>query len=389
MKRGTSGILLVGGLFALLVLINFIFFVDSSGAEENEWNGNRSSYRATPYGTLAFYTLLEESGHKVTRFQLPYTGLIASPDVGALVIIAPPPYRNPSEEEIESLTRWIEAGGLVVIIDREILLNFDQTEISTDWDEPMAGIRPLQPTLLTRGIQQVELSQYATHVVLDSPTAVYHLGNDRAAVLAEATVGDGRIVLLTDPYVVANNGIPKADNAVLASNLFAGWSGGAIAFDEYHHGYGSSQGAGLMSYFSGTPLPWMLAQAGLVTLLVVYSLGRRFGRPLPLRHERRTTNLEFVSGMANITRLARASDVAMQNIYSEFRKRLCRYSGVPSKSETAKLASAAARRAGLDEGEMGRLLSQCDQVARGRPATERDLLNLVSRIRKIESELKL
>jgi hypothetical protein len=389
MKRSASGILLVGGLFALLVLINFIFFVDTRGAEENELNGSRSSYRSSPYGTLAFYTLLEEGGHDVTRFQLPYSGLRDRPEVGALVIVAPPQYRQPNEEEMQGLTRWVTEGGLLVIIDREIELSFEQTEISTDWDEPMAGIRPLQPTLLTRGVEHVELSEYATHVVLDSPTAVFHLGNERAAVLAEATVGEGRIVLLTDPYVVANNGIPKADNAVLASNLFAGWSGGTIAFDEYHHGFGSSQGAGLMSYFSGTPLPWMLYQAGLVALLVVYSLGRRFGRPLPLRHERRTTNLEFVSGMANITRLARASDVAMQNIYSEFRKRLCRYSGMPSKCETARLAQAVARRAGLDERAIARLLTQCDQVARGRPATEKDLLNLVGQIRSIESELKL
>jgi hypothetical protein len=79
----------------------------------------------------------------------------------------------------------------------------------------------------------------------------------------------------------------------------------------------------------------------------------------------------------------------MQTIYSEFRKRLCRYSGMPSRSETAKLASAVARRAMLNEGAIARLLTQCDQVARGRPATDKDLLNLVSQIRRIESELKL
>jgi hypothetical protein len=389
MKQSTSGFLLVGGLFGLLVLLNFLFFVDSGTSDETEQNGNRSSYQPTPYGTLAYYTLLEESGYKVTRLQVPYTRLKERPDVGALVVIAPPVFRNPSEEELESLTRWVEGGGVVVIIDREIRLKFNETEIDTHWGVSMAGIHPLQPTAFTRGVVRVQLSQQATSVTVNGPGVVAHLGNDRAVVLADASLGKGRIVLLTDPYVVANNGISQADNSVLAMNLFAGWSSGMIAFDEYHHGFGASQGGGLMAYFRGTPAPWMMAQAGLIAIIAVYSYGRRFGRPVPLRQERRTTNLEFVSGMANITRLARARDVAMQNIYLEFRKRLCRYSSVPSKIETTRLAAAVARRATLDERELGRLLMHCEQVMRGRTASDGDLLELVTKIREIEAQLKL
>jgi hypothetical protein len=133
----------------------------------------------------------------------------------------------------------------------------------------------------------------------------------------------------------------------------------------------------------------MMAQAGLIAVLVVYSYGRRFGRAVPLRSERRTTNLEFVSSMANITRLAQASDLAMENIYSEFRKRLCRFSGVPAKIENAKLAAAAARRANLDERGLTELLSRCEEIARGEPVSESELLKLVTRIRDIESQLGL
>jgi len=389
MKQSTSGILLVGGLFGLLVLINFLFFVDSPATDETEETGNRSSYQPTPYGTLAYYTLLEESGFKVTRLQVPYTRLKERPDVGALVIIAPPQRRNPTADEFESLTRWVEGGGVAVIIDRVIKLKFNETAADTQWGVPMAEIHALQPTVFTRGVNRVQLSQQATSVKVNGPAVVAHVGNEKAVVLADASIGKGRIVLLTDPYVVANNGISQADNVVLAMNLFDGWSGGTIAFDEFHHGFGASQGGGLMAYFRGTPAPWMMAQAGLIALVAVYSYGRRFGRPVPLRQERRTTNLEFVSGMANITRLARARDVAMQNIYLEFRKRLCRYSSTPSKTETPRLAAAVARRAGLDERELGRLLMQCEQVMRGRTASDGDLLDLVTKIREIEAQLKL
>ena len=142
-----------------------------------------------------------------------------------------------------------------------------------------------------------------------------------------------------------------------------------------------------MSYFRGTPVPWIMAQLGLIACLVVYSYGRRFGRPIPLKQERRTTNLEFVASMANITRLAEASDLAMENIYSEFRKRLCRFSGMPPKIENARLAAGAARRARLDERELSGLLSRCEAIAQGEPVNEPDLLKLVTRIREIEAQL--
>jgi hypothetical protein len=132
-----------------------------------------------------------------------------------------------------------------------------------------------------------------------------------------------------------------------------------------------------------------MAQAGLVGALLVYTYGRRFGRPIPLRRERRTTNLEFISSMANITRLARATDLAMQNIFYEFRKRLCRYEGLPAAVRAEVLVSAVASRAKLDSRELGRLLERCAAIAQGHMASDAELLRLVSRIREIESELKL
>jgi hypothetical protein len=387
MKRNAKAILLVGGLLVLLVALNFAFFVDTRATEEDEITGDRSSYRSTPFGVRAFYTLLEEKHYSVTRFEKPFTEL-KDRDPGTLILIALPDGHNPTEDEFSALSKWVEAGGLLIIIDREIHVPVGDASADTELAQSNSAVHPLQPTPLTRNVQQVQLSEYATRVKVDSRSVTYHIGDDQAAILADAQVGKGRIVLLTDQFVVANNGISQADNVMVALNLLADLPAGKIAFDEYHHGYGaSSAGGGLMSYFRGTPVPWMMAQAGLIAALAVYTYGRRFGRPIPLRRERRTTNLEFVSSMANITRLAEASGLAMENIYSEFRKRLCRFSGVPSKIENARLAAAAARRAKLDERELNGLLSRCEAVARGETASESELLKLVTRIREIEAGL--
>src|SRR6185369_14929236 len=185
-------------------------------------------------------------------------------------------------------------------------------------------VKLLQPTRYTFGVERVKTGEVASRIHLDSHNAVYHIGDDVGALLADTKVKAGRVVFLTDPHIVANNGIKEADNVILALNLLADRPAGKIAFDEFHHGYGSHGGAaeGILAYFHGTPVPWLFWQGVLIAAVAAYTFGRRFARPLPLRRERRTTNLEFVASMAMITRMARATDLAMQNVYRDFRKRL-------------------------------------------------------------------
>src|SRR5439155_26610528 len=69
--------------------------------------------------------------------------------------------------------------------------------------------------------------------ITGSPAPVVHLADENGALLVDYPHGKGRIVLLSDPYIVANNGIGRADNLKLAVNVIAG-GGGLIAFDEFH-----------------------------------------------------------------------------------------------------------------------------------------------------------
>lgn len=389
MRKNTSAILLVAGLFLLLLVLNLLFMTGPTSEEETEIKGNRSSHASTPFGTRAFYTLLEERGHEVTRLQSPFTDAEELYRIDTLLVIAPPADHNPSAEEFDRLKEWVEAGGVLVIIDREIKVDFGEANVETEWADYGEEARPLQPTLYTRGVERVSLSPVASRLTVTGRAGAhptYHVGDSDSAVLADIAMGEGRIVLLADPFVVANNGISQSDNVALALNL-AGGRPGVIAFDEYHHGYGSSKPEGVLSYFAGTPVPWMMWQGALIIALVIYTRGRRFARPLPLRRERRTTNLEFVSSMANITRLARASDVAMQNIYSEFRKRLCRYAAAPPATDDAGLASAVARRSKLDAGELKGLLARCEEVARGETVSDAELFEIVRRVREVEASL--
>jgi hypothetical protein len=224
--------------------------------------------------------------------------------------------------------------------------------------------------------------------VLTSPVPISHLANYRGAMLVDYPHGAGRIIVLSDPYLVANGGLRLADNLQLALNVIAG-EGGLIAFDEYHQGRGAS-GNQLVAYFAGTPVLWMLAQGVLVVLALLWTRGRRFARPLPVPFVDRRSSLEFVASMAELQQRARAYDLAIENIYTRLRRVLVRYAGLSHNSPRSEIAARVGARSGkLDPTSLESLMRECEDAINGSPVDERKSLELVARLREVERSLGL
>ena len=101
----------------------------------------------------------------------------------------------------------------------------------------------------------------------------------------------------------------------------------------------------LSSYFAGTPVLAICGQIVLLILLMLWTRGRRFARPLPLPQVDRRSSLEFVASMAELQQRAQAFDLAIENVYSRTRRVLARYAGVDYNSPRAEIADASSRRA--------------------------------------------
>jgi hypothetical protein len=222
---------------------------------------------------------------------------------------------------------------------------------------------------------------------------VVHLGDDDGAVLADFEYGKGRVIFLTDPFVVANNGVARGANLTLALNLIhalGGTPGAAgrrrIFFDEYHHGY-ESQGRSVVAYFRGTPVFGVFAQLALVAGLIAYTQGRRFARPLPLAQADRHSPLEFVGSMANLQQAAQARDLALENIYPRFRARVCRALGLPASARSNEVAARLRRRlnGAVSEAEAQRVFAESERVLAGGPISDEKLIDLVTTMRRIAS----
>jgi hypothetical protein len=231
-----------------------------------------------------------------------------------------------------------------------------------------------------------ELSEDVKTTALDAP--VVHLANNDKNLLVDFPFGSGQIVYLTDPYIVSNGGINLVDNAQLAINIVASPEG-IIAFDEYHQGYGEGNNQ-ILTYFAGTPVIAIFLQLLVLVGLIFFTQSRRFARPLPEAEPNRLTKLEYVSAMAELQRRTKAFDLAIENIYTEFRRRTSRLVGVDNLTTSYQhLARLIAERAKLDLTGVENLMFKCEDIIRGEPTDKREVLQIISHLREIEEKLGL
>lgn len=436
----------------VLVVINSAAYVSEDEKQETELMPNRSTYNAGATGTRALHDFLNETGGQVMRWREPSERLLlgtSGQKVQTFVIVGRPRI-NVEKEEAESLLLWVTRGGRLVIIDRRpedyLLPRSGDWKVTTEFldfsvvadpakpeqmTEGVSPIEPVQPTPLTRDVDSVMTSRYfsaikifplskdkkqnTSQVVLDqndepsdeepasgpnsptviaahtpagvSPAPVVHLATSKAPLLIDYAYGKGRIVLLSDPYIVANGGIKLKDNLRLALNLLAPDSG-LIAFDEFHQGHGTTHNA-FIGYFQGTPVLAICGQIVFLILLLLWTRGRRFARALPLPQIDRRSSLEFVASMAELQQRARAYDLAIENIYSRTRRVLARYAGVDYNSPRRTIAERIAARSTIKGHQLETLMRQAEEAINGGDISEKQSIQLVKRLREVETTLGL
>jgi hypothetical protein len=436
MRQRLTIVLTIVVILGLLVILNTITYVKEQKVNDSEVTANRSTYHAGPTGTRAFYDFLSESGHKVMRWREATEKLLGSsgPKVKTFVVIGRTQLPFTSDETV-SLLRWVGEGGHFVLIDRDPetnlmprsgdwmiashQLDFPQFDLNANDPKQMTArvtaLKPVQPTLLTNQIAEVMPSRFAARmkvVAMNSSNAehdgedkvpaveivqdetennlaapVVHISDRDGALLVDYSYGAGRITVLGDPYLVANNGISSHDNLQLAINLVSSIDG-LVAFDEYHQGKGITQNE-FASYFAGTPVLPIAAQIILLILFVLWTRARRFARPLPLVQVDRRSSLEFVASMSELQERSRAFDLAVENIYSRTRRVLSRYAGVDYNSSRSEVAARVAMRSTLDAHSLETLMRQCEETINGAPTNWRQAIDLVRRLREVERTLGL
>lgn len=430
MKRSFLVLVVVVFAGALLVMLNLASYTQKPTEADTEESPNRSSYNSAGTGTNAFYSLLNETNRKVTRWQTDTAALrSAGAKKPSVFIVIGETKRQYTEAEAADLFEWVADGGRLVIFDRhipEVLeRNYDGWTVSMKESsaDPLRAdptdaasmigttkaIKPSMPSVFAGDVNAVQLSKFASDIVLDRSLSEYgsasasdpdysadnsayersgpivHFSGDGRRAVVEARYGSGRVVFVSDPFIVSNGGISSADNAQLAINIVN--TDGIIAFDEYHQGFGTNTNR-FFQFFAGTPLVAIFAQLMLLTGIVFYTKSRRFARPRNEPEPDRRARLEYISAIAELQRRAQAYDLAMENIYRDLRIRAAKQLGCdPTQIKTEQLSTLIAERIGAERSSIFRLLDHCESVMYGEPIGKADFVKVVGELRDIELRL--
>jgi hypothetical protein len=249
----------------------------------------------------------------------------------------------------------------------------------------MRGDAPPPPApSRSNSITTVQGDEVAGDAAYSAPV-VHVIGNQRN-VLVDIPYGAGEIVVLSDPFTVSNAGIGLVDNAQLAINIVS-TGGGLVAFDEFHQGYGANRNQ-FLAYFSGTPVIAIFGQIALIIFVVMLSRSRRFGRAVPEGEPDRRTKLEYVGAMAELQQRTRAYDLALENIFADFKRRVSNLFGLDVGSAGARrLAKLIAERIKGDASEIESVLEKVQDIIHGEATNKKQTVALATRLREIESQL--
>lgn len=439
----TTFVVIIG----VLVMLNSVTHLQPEKTHDLEITPNRSTYHNGPTGLRALHDFLSESGYKIIRWRETPKKLLGESGKLVTTFVVVGQTQIPFDEDDDRALRdWVSQGGRLVLVDRDLHAVTPESSgwriFATTLDTPtfevdpasssqmtngITALKPVQPTVLTSNVQSVLPSRFAARFSVEPPSEVselakprsgvtaprvyptkqaeggigppavvmptvyaapvVHIADKHGALLVDYTYGFGKVIVLSDPYIVSNGGIKLNDNLQLAINAITGRDG-VIAFDEYHQGRGVT-GNAFAAYFAGTPVLALGAQIVLLALLMLWTNARRFGRPLPLAQVDRRSSLEFVASMAELQERSGAFDLAIENIYTRTRRVLARHAGLNYNSSRSEIASRIADRSSIDKQKLETLMRQCEEAINSGSINARQSIDLVKRLRDVEKRLGL
>lgn len=393
---GVAALLLVGALVAgaIWALVSF------SGTGAGDVPVDESD---APRGMRGFVLLLESYGAQVER-----TGAPLGEQVDIALLHAMP---GTTPGELSGLEEWVDDGGLLVVLGA-----------NPPWTQPAA---PVEAFELARGpcdvealadVETLRVDPFST-TLLDgsggaacfgaSDTTPEDLPVDQGAVVVWPQ-GDGAIVGIGAPVVFTNEFLAEADNAVLATTLFAPEPGARVAIVESSAGRLPSQPGGRggpgvggtggeggggeaeespsaaqeeaeegLADLIPTGVRWGLGQ--LVVALVLWALwrARRLGRPLDEPQPVPLAGARLVEAVGTLLRRAGSPEDAAATLRQDLHRQLAARLGLPREADAELIAQRAEASTGVaatrvlyalrdrpvrDEGSLVSLAAEIDEV---------------------------
>jgi hypothetical protein len=360
MRRSLAGpaLAVVAFILALVLLV--------LGTTPPNQNDDPSSRVAGKGGTLALYRWLGTLGFNVHRI----TGQFDTTATDVLLIIDP---RTPiSDSDAARVMESLAHGADVVLAvspvsepDAAALLS--RLRVTLGSERAAGDSVPAQPIDAGSRVHHVPM---ATGSAIEAEPYLTPLLAQAGALtaVAEQVSGAGRAYVLASAFPLSNDGLRDADSATLVLSILERARGGAIGFDEYHHGEVSAAADGAAAIFeSPLGLALLLGVALVVVFLVIG--GRRLGHPLAGHDVAMVpTTASYIDAMAGLYSRSRDRGAVAARYAEELRQRLALGAAAPAgvDGDAAFVATLRAARPELAD-EVATILGRARTLARSRP----------------------
>lgn len=328
---------------AFLFVIVVVGGIMLAGPQSTPESDISTTYNPGKNGAKGFYTLLTRLGYTTDRLGVPYTEiprktrvLIVTQIYKGVEGVAGGTFQRITREERDALRKWVESGGVVMF-----------------FSDNLVGVP--------------------------------------AAFGATGKLGKGAVYAYNSRRPITNQGMRDYTNAVRILDTIDrhATKRDLILFDEYHHGFASSD-----SSFASMSRQVKVALALLVIagLILCHTRGRRFGavRNSPVTETLRP-GFEFVEAVGRLYQRAGAADTATDILGGSFKQNLCARLGLPGDAQrdeiTRRMGSSGTNAEVVTKTD--RLLRACEPQRAGQKRSEQELLHIAREIRDLEQELGL
>lgn len=340
-----------------------------------------SVYDEGPGGAATLRRLIEAVGTRTVTLE----GDRFEPRVGsARVLFMLRASELVTVQDVDAIRRYLRDGGTVIVAHN---VEFFVLPLLEAFDIRLAQGALSRTTRLSGALFAAPPArQIETDVAreLRLGTGWDPIGTDgRAPTVAMRTEGKGTLIVVGTVTPFFSGSLDAQDNArfAVALALAASASGGAVAFDEYHHGMHPPP-----SILAVVERTWP-GRALLVGMILVFAYvvltGRRLGKAQPLDPRPPRSSLEYVRGFAGLVRRAGRQEIVRDRLRHELHAGLARAEGLdpatPFERVVERIRDSSATRA--DE------VALLDARLRHR-LREHDLVRTVARVATLVRQLK-
>lgn len=391
--RERLGLILLIGLVAGLLLYSLRL---ASEARDPRFAPLPLSYSQHRFGAKGLARLLERNGYTVRPLRRTFRHI---PNDAAMLIIFPPPLQIDTltggsvytEEDAERLDEWLQDGGRLILLSSdgrlpESLLADARSARMPPFQYPAErdiDAQPALPASWLGGVKQVRLADLRLTFSPREERWVPLLHAGGAVKGALWYYGKGVVFECADWHWLTNERLRNADNGAFILAIVRKMlpNGGVVYFDD--------AGQGDLEYQREARGFWGIAPTGvraafahllLLTVIVMYSVGKRFGLPRPAP-SRAPALGEYVDALAGVYERAQAAQPALETVLDDMRRRLCQRLGLPAGATMLQLIQSLPANSSLRNA-----LNEAHQAAQNPNLTSQEAIRILRRIEEVLQE---